>query len=151
MKKISVPQWHEMARSGEAPPMRILIQGNSMFPLIRRNRDYVTILPLEGAPSVGDIVLFSDPLREERYVLHRVWRIERDAVLTWGDNCPAPDEWLPADAVWGRAALIERGRRTIYPQPGRGMALARFWHVAGRGWRLARRIGRRLIKRRPER
>ena len=141
-KSISIPEWHEMAQRGEAPPMRILIQGGSMFPLIRRNVDYVTILPLEEPPVRGDIVLFSDPRLEERFVVHRVWRTEQKGVLTWGDNCRFPDEWLPWDAIWGRAALIERGKRAIRPDPRKGLLLARFWHVAGRGWRWAREIKR---------
>ncbi len=143
-KSISIPEWHEMAQKGEAPSMRVLIQGNSMFPLVRKNRDYVTIQPLEGTPGIGDIVMFSDPQRENRFVLHRVWRIEQKGVLTWGDNCLYPDQWMPLDAVWGKATLIERGRRAICPDPRRGLRLARFWHVAGRGWRLARRIKRKL-------
>ena len=143
-KSISSPEWHEMAKRGEAPPMRIIIHGNSMYPLVRVNRDYVTIMPLEERPAVGDIVLFFDPRRQNCFVLHRVWKTEKDRVLTWGDNCAHPDGWLPWDAVWGKATLVERGKRTICPDPRRGMILAQFWHVAGYGWRLGRRIVRKL-------
>ena len=143
-KSISIPEWHEMAERGEAPPMRILIRGNSMFPLIRINRDYVTIQPLEERPAVGDIVLFFDPRRQNCFMLHRVWKTEKDRVLTWGDNCDFPDEWLPWEAVWGKATLIERGRRTFCPDPRKGMVQARFWHAAGRCWRLALSIARRI-------
>ena len=136
IKSISVPEWHEMAQRGEAPPMRILIQGGSMRPLIRRNRDYVTILPLEGTPVVGDIVLFSDPWQQNRFVVHRLWRTEKESVLTWGDNCRLPDARMPWDAVWGKVALIERGKKRIHPDPRRGMLLARCWHIVawGRWW-----------------
>ena len=143
-QSISIPAWHALAQAGQAPPMRILIQGNSMFPLIRKNRDYVTILPLEGAPAVGDIVLFVDPEQPGRYVLHRLWRIERDWALTWGDNCRCPDAWVPLEAVWGKASLIERGKRSIRPNPQKGMALAQFWHVTGRGYRWAQGVKYRI-------
>lgn len=136
-----------MARAGQAPPMRILIQGGSMFPLIRRNRDHVTILPLEGTPAVGDIVLFADPEQPGRYVLHRLWRMEQNRALTWRDNCPCPDAWLPLEAVWGKVWLVERGKRRIRPNPQKGMALARFWHVAGRGYRWAQGVKRKIRSR----
>ena len=110
MHTLTIPEWHDPARDGAAPPMRIRIDGNSMFPLVRIHRDHVTIRPVEEAPVPGDIVLFADPDRP-RYVLHRVWAVEEDRVLTWGDNCPRPDGWIPREAIWGQAVLIERGRR----------------------------------------
>ena len=94
--------------------MRILICGNSMYPLIRVRRDYVTILPLKRTPLRGDVVLFSDPHRE-RYVLHRVWRIEESRILTWGDHCAHPDAWIPMDCIWGIAVKVERGKISLNP------------------------------------
>lgn len=138
-QSLSVPEWHALAQEGICLPVCIPINGRSMLPLIRRNRDIVTVLPLEGTPAVGDIVLFSDPARH-RFVLHRVWRVEDGRVLTWGDNCDRPDGWQPLDAVWGKAAQIERGPLRIRPSPGRGLLLARIWHVVGRVWRSCRRI-----------
>lgn len=132
--KITIPEWHAMAQAGHPVPMRIPIHGVSMFPLIRIDRDIVTIVPLEGKPEIGDIVLFSDPARG-RYVLHRVWKTEEERVLTWGDNCELPDRWLPWDAVWGQAVLIERGRRVIRPDPRKGLIWAKIWHVLGKGYR----------------
>ena len=138
-QQLSIPEWHEMAGNGIYMPVRILIHGDSMFPLIRMERDYVTIVPAIGNISAGDIVLFSDP-GKERYVLHRVWKIRNEAVLTWGDNCRAADGWLPMDAIWGKVTLIERGMKEIHPDPVKGIRLARMWHFTGRGYRFCRRI-----------
>ena len=102
IESISLQQWHQLAQQGAYLPVRIQVNGTSMYPLLRRNRDYVTIHPLNGLPRQGDIVLFSDPDREARYVLHRVWRVEKDTVLTWGDNCRCADGLIPHTA--GRAA-----------------------------------------------
>lgn len=135
---LSVAQWHELAQKGTILPMRIPINGVSMYPLIRRNRDMVSILPIQEEPAVGDIVLFSDPQAKERYVLHRLWRIEQDRVQTWGDNCDGPDRWMPRECLWGKAVLIERGRLRIRPDTGRGLLLARLWHPAGRCLRRGR-------------
>ena len=131
---LTIPEWHNMALQGIAPPMRIPIHGNSMFPLIRMDRDYVTIHPLNGMPEVGDIVLFDDPPRG-RYVLHRVWKIDNDHILTWGDNCFQPDGWLPLEAIWGKAVMIERGKRQIRPDPKKGLLLAKIWHPVGKAYR----------------
>ncbi len=123
---LSVSQWHEMALAGTALPMRIPIHGVSMFPLIRMDRDYVTILPVREPVVPGDIVLFADP-EADRYVLHRVIETDGQRVLTCGDNCARSDGWIPMERVWGKAQLIERGRRTIRPDPRKGLRWGRFW------------------------
>ena len=132
VRRLSVAQWHALAQAGTMIPMRIPINGVSMLPTIRRNRDLVTILPLQERPQVGDIVLFADPRTAERYVLHRLWRTAPGQVLTWGDNCAGPDGWLPEDCVWGRAVRIERDRHVITPDRRRGLLLARIWHPVAR-------------------
>ncbi len=123
---ITVSQWHEMALAGTDLPMRIPIHGVSMYPLIRKDRDLVTILPVREPVVPGDIVLFSDPAAD-RYVLHRVIETDGQRVLTWGDNCAHADGWIPMDRVWGKARLIERGRLTLRPDPRKGLRWARFW------------------------
>ncbi len=120
-----------------------------MFPLIRSRSDHVTVCPLTGCPEIGDIVLFADPERG-RYVLHRVWQIEGEQILTWGDNCPASDGWMPLNRLWGKTVLIERGHRRIRPERKAGLRLARAWHRVGWVWRLAgrcRRAAARMIGR----
>ena len=145
-QSLSIAEWHRMAKQGAAPPAHITLSGYSMNPLIRGYRDYVTIIPPDRPPVTGDIVLFHEAGRE-RYVVHRVWKIQDGRVLTWGDNCREADGWIPAEDVWGRVVLIERGKRSIRPDPEKGMRWARFWHQAGKAWRMAERI-RNGIKRR---
>jgi len=137
-KSLSIPEWHRMAKEGTAPPVRIRLNGTSMFPLVRMNKDFVTIIPLEREPVVGDIVLFNEP-ETGRYVVHRVWEIRDDEIRTWGDNYYKPDAWIPKSSVWGKVSLIERGRRCIKPNPQKGIRWAKFWHKAGN---IYRRIGR---------
>ena len=133
----TIPEWHEMALEHTAPPMRIPIHGNSMFPLIRMDRDYVTILPLTDMPEVGDIVLYDDPQRE-CYVLHRVWMIQDKNILTWGDNSYNTDGWRPLEDIWGKVVLIERGRIKIKPDPKRGLIWAKIWHSTAKSYRRCR-------------
>ena len=127
---LSIIDWHAMCREGTAPQVRILLNGNSMFPLVRWNRDYVTIIPLDRKPVIGDIVLLNRP-GTERYVVHRVWKIRNGRVQTWGDHCSEPDSWIPESSVWGRVNLIERGLLRIKPDPKKGKIWAGFWHKAG--------------------
>ncbi|MBR3019137.1 MAG: hypothetical protein IKH57_19010 [Clostridia bacterium] len=133
-RKLTIPEWHAMAQAGAPIPMRIPIHGVSMYPLIRMDRDFVTIMPLEERPQIGDIVLFAN-LEKKQYVLHRVWQTQEDCVLTWGDNCDHPDGWMPWDVVWGKAVLVERGKWNITPDPKKGLILARVWHKLGRIYR----------------
>ena len=133
-RTLSIPEWHRLAQEGTKLPVRIPLSGWSMDPLIRGGRDLITVVPLEEKPQIGDIVLFAEP-KGERYVMHRVWDLNNDEILTWGDNCLRPDGWLPINAVWGKAVLIERGERNIRTDPARGMKWARFWHQAGKIYR----------------
>ncbi len=143
---LSIKEWHQMAEQGDAPPVRILLNGNSMFPLVRRNKDYVTIIPFDREPVIGDIVLFYDK-KTERYVVHRVWNMCDGQIQTWGDNCERPDAWLPNDCVWGKVNLVERGWRRIIPNPKKGLRWAKFWHGAGRVYRWLGRRWHRIVDR----
>ena len=145
-KTLSIEEWHQMAEKGNAPPVRITLNGYSMNPLIRGYRDYVTVVPQEGTPGIGDIVLFCEP-GTNRYVMHRVWALKDYRVLTWGDNCRKPDGWMMQAAIWGKVVLIERGKRVIHPDPQKGIRWATFWHKVGRIYRLGERIKQRVLNR----
>ncbi len=138
-KTLSIEEWHQMAEKGNAPPVRITLSGYSMNPLIRGYRDYVTVVQQEGPLGIGDIVLFCEP-GTNRYVMHRVWTLKGDRVLTWGDNCRKPDGWMRQEDIWGKAVLIERGKRVIHLDPQKGVRWATIWHHLGRIYRFGRRI-----------
>ncbi len=145
-RSLSIPEWHQMVIEGNAPPVLIQLRGYSMFPLIRYQKDYVTIIPLEAAPVPGDIVLFTDP-SEDRYVMHRVMEIRDSEALIWGDNCSYEDGWIPLSKIWGKALQVERGRLTIRMKPRRGLRWAAFWHRVIRIYRFRLRILRTAIRR----
>ena len=108
-RSIPMEQWCALAREGAAPPVTILLEGDSMRPLIRRGRDPVTIVPLTRPPERGDVVLFR---LGERYIVHRVWQLDGDRIRTFGDNCWNPEPWFPVTQVLGRVIRFQRGRRT---------------------------------------
>lgn len=124
-RSLSIHEWRQIGLEGGMLPVTILLEGDSMRPLIRRGKDHVTILPLMRPLMIGDVVLFQ--AGPERYVVHRVYRLRDDQVQTLGDNCWNPDPWMPLTQVWGLVIRFERGGRT-HPLD---TPLARAW---GRAW-----------------
>lgn len=112
---LSIEQWMALREGGaEAPPIWFTVVGNSMFPLIRVNRDRVMLTSVEPEDiRVGDIVLFPGRFRSANYCLHRVWKLDGDRVQTFGDGNFKPDGWFPRSRILGKAKLIRRGGQTI--------------------------------------
>ena len=146
IRSLSIMEWHRLALADSAPPIRITLNGGSMHPLIRWNRDHVTITAMEKEPIIGDIVLFCEP-GTGRYVVHRVWDIKNGMVLTWGDNCSLPDGWLPQGAIWGKVVKIERGKQIITPNAQKGVLWAKIWHHGGKLYRFFHRVKSGLLRR----
>lgn len=118
-------QWRRLALDGSDIPIRIHLDGDSMRPLIRRQQDMVTIVPLRRELRRGDIVLFADDAG--RYVVHRVWRLAEAQVTTLGDHCRRPDPPLRRDQVWGLVIRVERGKRTLRVDQPVMRLLGRIW------------------------
>lgn len=145
-RTLNIQEWHRLAEEGNAPPVCIPLMGYSMLPLIRFNRDLVTVVPRGEELQAGDIVLFTVP-GTETYVMHRIWDVKDRKVLTWGDNCQGPDGWLPLDAIWGKAVLIERGCLKIRPVAKKGLRWAKFMHKVGKPYRFFRVYKAAVIRR----
>ena len=106
IRTIGINAWYVLVREGSAPPVTIRLEGNSMMPLIQRGKDPVTIAALQRPLRIGDVVLVV--IGEERYVVHRVWKINGTEIRTLGDNCVIPDPWIAQDCVLGQAVLYSR-------------------------------------------
>lgn len=127
-RTMTVAQWHALALTGAAPTMRTRLDGDSMRPLIRRNRDTVTIVPLKRKLMRGDVVLFEYP--EGRYVVHRVYRIKGNLVRTLGDHCRNAEPFFPESKVLGLVIQAERGGKTIALDTPFARAMGRVWMAA---------------------
>ena len=125
IKHLSVKQWHELAKNGAKIPMRTTLDGVSMQPLIRRNKDTLTIVHPERWVVRGDIVLFVD--KHGRYVVHRVFRLNKEFVQTFGDNCDHPDEWIPYGNVLGLVVRLERGKKIYNLDSERSRCFGDWW------------------------
>lgn len=123
-RSIPMEQWCDMAREGAAPPVTICLEGESMRPLIRRGKDPVTIVPLTRPLMKGDVVLFR---LGERYVVHRVWRLQEGLVQTFGDNCWNPEPWFPVQQVLGQVVKYSRNGRIRRLDTPAARAWGRLW------------------------
>ena len=63
--------------------VRFKVKGHSMYPLLRNNKDEVTLSPLTRDPSLMDIVLFR---YRGKHVLHRIIAIEGNTYTIQGDG-----------------------------------------------------------------
>ena len=108
--ELSIEKWVELTKEGIVLPVHITLNGDSMRPLIRKGKERVTILPLNRPLMIGDIVLFHDE-ENERYVVHRVYRMNEEKVQTLGDFCVHPDRWMDASQVYGMVTEIHYDSR----------------------------------------
>ena len=76
----------------------------------------------------GDVVLFT--LGDGRYVVHRVWKLTKDAVRTFGDNCRNPEPWFPQRQVLGLVVSFRRGKRVFRLDTPAARAWGRAWMAA---------------------
>ena len=87
MKKMVVPNAILLAEADDLLSRGIevvlMTKGNSMLPFIRGEKDSVNLKRF-GAVNVGDIVLAR--IAPDRYVLHRIFAIDGDAVTLMGDG-----------------------------------------------------------------
>ena len=124
IKTISVEDWHALVQSDVDISVDIQLYGNSMYPLIRRLKDQVTVRKCCRVLP-GDIVLFQRS--DGKYVIHRVWKMENGQVMTMGDNCRYPDPWMPESEVLGQVTHIRRGKHSICVD-------TPVWRFVGRIW-----------------
>lgn len=124
-RSIGIEDWCRLAREGAAPPVTIVLEGSSMQPLIRRGKDPVTIIPLQRPVKIGDVVLFTTG--NNRFVVHRVWKLKPGQVRTFGDNCWYPDLWIPDACVLGQVICCSRNGRKIRLDTQASRNWGRFW------------------------
>ena len=99
--------------------------GVSMEPMLRQNRDLVTVRVPASRLKKYDVALYK---RGETYVLHRVIGVEDDHYLIRGDNTYAL-EHVPDSAVIGVLTAFKRkGREHSVTEPGYRL-YARLWHA----------------------
>ena len=134
MKKMIVPNEILLAEADDLLSKGIevvlMTKGNSMLPFIRGEKDSVNLKRF-GAVEVGDIVLAR--IAPQRYVLHRIFAIDGDAVTLMGDGNLAGTE---------HCALADVKAKVTHVVNADGIA-----HEIDNGWR--RRAARIWFRLRP--
>ncbi len=107
-----------------------VVVSNSMYPTVEKG-DLVLIQTISKEPEVGDIILFKgkptlDPERRE-LILHRVYAIKGNKILTKGDAMPVPDPWVvskndivgKAVTIGGYPVVIKGAGKDLVIEPGK--------------------------------
>ena len=105
----------------------IPVKGFSMLPYIRGMRDWVELKKKDNY-VVGDIVLFR---HANRYVMHRIIRIEGPRVIIQGDGVARNCEIVRQQDIFGKAVRIFPDGdlvHTIDPDEPELLARALRWH-----------------------
>ena len=127
---ISVAKWHKLAteelKNGKIIHAKFRVNGKSMEPFIRYQRDEVTLEPATMPLHRGDIVLFEAKRLSGNYVLHRVIKTTNGVITTCGIDCP-PDPPIPEAAVIGTVAAVRRGNYVIKTNSPLWRAAITFW------------------------
>lgn len=110
---VPIDEWTEMRQSGTGCTARVIPHGNSMWPLIRSDKDMAEITSVYRELKPGDIVVFKRS--DGQAVMHRIYRISGDEIQTLGDNCDRPDAPIKRTDVIGIATRIHRGLISFDP------------------------------------
>ena len=113
--KQSISEWISVTQNKDITvPITLHTTSGSMLPMIRINKDTVTVIPCELKDvQTGDIVLIRKPDTSAGVILHRLYRIKKDTLITLGDNMRQPDKEENAEMLLGRPVSITGPRRNI--------------------------------------
>ena len=100
----------------EGMAVTLLVKGRSMLPFILGGLESV-VLTRPGEIHPGDVVLAR--IDGQRYVLHRVIKVEADCVTLMGDGNLSGTESCPPEEVLGIVTAIQRGKRSVKPGKGK--------------------------------
>ena len=114
MNKTNIPQY--LAEHGE---LTYRIVGVSMNPLLRQDRDLVTILRTDLAPKGTngrfhnhEVVLYKRH-SDGAYVLHRIVEVREKDYVILGDNCVKREYGITDEDILGVMTSFVRGGKTI--------------------------------------
>lgn len=106
---ILIPQIKQMIDEGHTVTFRV--RGRSMRPMIEGDRDSVVLAPCQGKVNVGDVILAE--VWPQRYVLHRIVKVEGNTLTMRGDGNLTGTEIFDRSVVVGRAEAFVRKGKTL--------------------------------------
>ena len=97
----------ELARTGKLIYTNV---GDSMFPLIRQDRDLVVIEPVKGRLKKYDVPLYKRD--SGQYVLHRILKVRESDYVICGDNRVSCETGITDAHVIGVLTAVVRDGKT---------------------------------------
>ena len=96
---------------GQGETVSIPVSGFSMNPFLADKRDAVLVKRPERDLKRGDIVLYKR--RNGQYILHRIWRVNREGYYMAGDAQTEIEGPIKQDQIIGLAGKIRRKGKWI--------------------------------------
>lgn len=94
-------------------PVPLVITGSSMDPFLSHGRDTVYLVKLRKSLRRGDMVLYR---RENgQYVLHRIYKVERDALQLIGDGQVRIEPGIRRDQLLAGVSAVRRKGKLLEP------------------------------------
>ncbi len=107
--------------------VRLIVTGNSMYPLFHTKRDTVLLAP---ASDVKKYDITFHKRSDGRYILHRVIGIQKDGTyLIAGDNELQPEPPVKREQILGVVTEFTRWGKTCRPKGIRYFLYVRIWHL----------------------
>ena len=120
----------------------INIHGASMLPMLRQNRDLVTLRRYDGGGLHKYDVAMYDIGGAQRKVLHRVVEVGDGCYTFLGDNCDVKEYPIPEQAIVAVMTCFYRGKRMISADSPLFRLYGRVWYFlfpVRRAWKRTRR------------
>ena len=87
--------------------------GISMYPLLKNRRDNVVLEKPKGRLKKYDVPLYK---RDEKYILHRIVKVEENSYVTCGDNCREKESGITDGDVLAVATGFYRKNKFVSVQ-----------------------------------
>ena len=103
-----------LAEEPEVAALPLVVSGRSMTPFLIDGRDTVYLSRLERPARRGDILLYQRS--GGQYVLHRVWKVEKDGTFTMvGDAQTELEPGIREEQIIAVVTLVLRKGKPVVP------------------------------------
>ena len=103
-----------LAEEPQVEALPLIVSGSSMTPFLVPGRDTVYLSRLERPVQRGDILLYQRD--SGQYVLHRVWKVEKDGSFTMvGDAQTELEPGIREEQIIAIVTLVIRKEKNIVP------------------------------------
>jgi len=109
----------------ETEPVPLVISGGSMTPFLVHGRDAVYLSKVKQPLKRGDMILYRRD--SGAYILHRIYRVEKDSYTMVGDAQTLPEKGIRPDQVLAMVTAVRRKGKLL--QKG-----SFWWEFFGRIW-----------------